>query len=62
VTKVARHAIHATLGNASPPPGTIKAADGGAAVKQMTHAVLSNALRDLSRDPAFENPPKTSMQ
>ena len=60
VVKVARHAIHTTLGNAGPPPGTIKAADGNAAVKQMTHAVLSNALRDLSNDPAFDNAAKTS--
>jgi hypothetical protein len=62
VVKMARHAIHATLGNASPPPGTIKASDANAAVKQMAHAVVSNALRDLSRDPAFDNAPKTSMQ
>jgi len=62
VVKMARHAIHATLGNASPPPGTIKADDATAAVKQMTHAVLSNALRDLSRDPAFDSSPKTTMQ
>jgi hypothetical protein len=62
IVKVARHAIHMTLGNASPPPGTIKVADSTAAVTQMTHAVLSNALRDLSRDPAFDNTSKTSMQ
>jgi hypothetical protein len=62
VVKVARHAIHTTLGNASPPPGTIQAPDINVAVKQMTHAVLSNALRDLSNDPAFEQSAKTTQQ
>ncbi len=62
VVKTARHAIHATLGNASPPAGTIKAPDANTAVKEMTHAILSNALRDLSRDPGFDTASKTSMQ
>jgi hypothetical protein len=62
VVKVARHAIHTTLGNAGPPPGTIKAPDANTAVKEMTHAVVSNALRDLSRDPAFDSAAKTTMQ
>jgi hypothetical protein len=53
VTKIARHAIHATLGNASPPPNTIKVDNAQAAIAQMTHAILSNALRDLAADPAF---------
>jgi hypothetical protein len=60
VIKVARNAIHTTLGNASPPPGTIHAADGKAAVMQMTHIVVSNALRDLSYDPAFDSTSKTT--
>lgn len=53
IVKTARHAIHTTIGNASPPPGAVKAADGMTAVKTMTRDVVSNALRDLSLDPAF---------
>jgi hypothetical protein len=60
VVKVSRNAIHTTLGNASPPPGTIHMADAKAAVTQMTHIVVSNALRDLSYDPAFDTTSNTT--
>lgn len=60
VVKTARHAIHTTIGNASPPPNTIKADSVQQAVYQMTHAILSNALRDLTLDPAFDDSLKTS--
>lgn len=53
VTKLVRHAIHTTLGNASPPPGTIQMPSIKDAVMGMAHAAISNALRDLSVDPAF---------
>jgi hypothetical protein len=53
VVKLARNAIHTTLGNASPPPGTIHVDDIHSAVTKMTHIVVSNTLRDLSYDPAF---------
>jgi hypothetical protein len=53
IVKTARHAIHTTLGNASPPPGAIPMADVREAVHKMTKQILSNALRDLSQDPQF---------
>jgi len=53
VVKTARHAIHTTLGNASPPAGAGKPVDGTTAVKTMTRDIVSNALRDLSNDPTF---------
>jgi hypothetical protein len=53
VVKTARHAIHATLGNASPPPGAGAKVDAPTAVKTMLRDVVSNALRDLSLDPQF---------
>lgn len=53
LTASARHAIHTTLGNASAPAGAEKAANGEAAVRTMTRQILSNALRDLSTNPAF---------
>jgi hypothetical protein len=53
IVKTARHAIHATIGNASPPPGAGKPVDGLTAAKTMTRDIVSNALRDLALDPAF---------
>jgi hypothetical protein len=53
ITVSAKHAIHTTLGNASPPPNARKSADMGTAVKTMTHEVLSTALRDLAANPSF---------
>jgi hypothetical protein len=53
IVKTARHAIHTTIGNASPPPSAGKRMEPEVAVKTMAHEVLSNALRDLSFDPAF---------
>lgn len=53
VVKTARHAIHATVGNASPPPGAGKPVDGATAAKTMARDIVSNALRDLALDPAF---------
>jgi hypothetical protein len=53
IVKTARHAIHATIGNASPPPGAGKPVDANTAVKTMARDIVSNALRDLSLDPAF---------
>lgn len=54
IVKVTRHAIHTTLGAASPPPGTVPVDNLNDAVMKMTHAVISNALRDLAKDPAFQ--------
>lgn len=53
IVKTARHAIHTTIGNASPPAGAGKPLEPSLAVKTMSHEVISNALRDLSIDPAF---------
>ena len=53
IVKTARHAIHTTLGNANPPAGVQKAASMLDAVQQMTRDVVSNALKDLSYDTAF---------
>ncbi|MBT1536568.1 hypothetical protein B7R78_0006205 [Ralstonia solanacearum] len=53
IVKTARHAIHATFGNANPPPTAQKSASMLDAVNKMTRDVLSNALKDLSYDPAF---------
>lgn len=53
IVKTARHAIHATIGNASPPAGAGKPVDGLTAAKTMTRDIISNALRDLALDPSF---------
>ncbi|CAJ0694868.1 hypothetical protein LMG19089_01415 [Ralstonia edaphis] len=53
IVKTARHAIHTTLGNANPPAGAKKSATALDAVQQVTREVLSNALKDLSYDAAF---------
>lgn len=53
VTKTARHAIHTVLGNASAPVNAVKSESVDVAVRTMTKDVLSNALRDLSHDAAF---------
>jgi len=53
IVKTARHAIHTTIGNANPPASAKKSASVLDAVQQMTREVLSNALKDLSYDTAF---------
>ncbi|MBU9579955.1 hypothetical protein KTE26_16095 [Ralstonia mannitolilytica] len=53
IVKTARHAIHTTIGNANPPAGVQKSASMLDAVQQMTRDVVSNALKDLSYDTAF---------
>jgi hypothetical protein len=53
IVKTARHAIHATIGNANPPPNAVKSASIREAIDTMTRGILSNALKDLSDDPAF---------
>ncbi|WP_136418596.1 MULTISPECIES: hypothetical protein [Oxalobacteraceae] len=53
VTKTARHAIHTVLGNANAPVNAVKSENLEVAVRTMTKDVLSNALRDLSHDAAF---------
>ncbi|WP_232472127.1 hypothetical protein [Burkholderia ubonensis] len=53
VVKTVRHAIHTTIGNASPPPAALKSASMLEAINKVVRDVLSNALNDLSHDPAF---------
>jgi hypothetical protein len=53
IVKTARHAIHATIGIANPPATAQKSASIREAIDTMTRDVLSNALKDLSDDPAF---------
>ncbi|MDR3383539.1 hypothetical protein [Cupriavidus basilensis] len=53
IVKTARHAIHTTLGNASPPAGAVKSESMAVAAQKMTRDVLSNALKDLSDDASF---------
>ncbi|MGC0152448.1 hypothetical protein ACPRNU_08330 [Chromobacterium vaccinii] len=55
IVKTARNAIHTTLGSARAPAGMRKAESLEQAVRQMSHAVISNALRDLSLDSGFGN-------
>ena len=53
VVKKATHAIHATIGNASAPAGAGPKVDMTTAINTMTRDIVSNALRDLALDPAF---------
>lgn len=52
----ARHAIHTTIGNAAAPAGAVKSASMDDAVRTMVRQVVATALRDLSRDPRFQQP------
>jgi hypothetical protein len=54
IVKTARHAIHTTIGASGAPPNSVKADNITAAVRTMTHQVLSTALNDLSQDPEFK--------
>lgn len=53
VIKIARHAIHTTMGAAATPGNATKATDHRAAAFQMTSQVISNVLNDLSLDAKF---------
>ena len=50
VVKVARHAIHTTVGASAAPANGTKAESVEAAVRTMTRQVVSTALNELSRD------------
>jgi hypothetical protein len=54
IVTTAKHAIHTTLGNASPPAGAKKSADGPDAIFTMTREIISNNLRDLAANPNFK--------
>ncbi|MBI3571044.1 MAG: hypothetical protein HY082_08075 [Gammaproteobacteria bacterium] len=53
ITKTVRHAIHTTVGAHSGPVNAEKSDSIKDAVEKMTRQIVSNALYDLSRDPAF---------
>lgn len=53
IVKVARHAIHTTMGAAASPGNAKKAATINEAVASMTQQILSTALNELSHDPDF---------
>lgn len=54
IIKTAKHAIHATIGNASAPKNGIKQPDANAATSVMIRDVLSNTLYALSHDENFK--------
>jgi hypothetical protein len=56
VIKLARHAIHATVGATSAPNNAVKAANPDEAVTLMLRQIVSNVLNDLSQDSAFHSP------
>ncbi|MCJ0763505.1 hypothetical protein [Variovorax terrae] len=54
IIKTARHAIHTTVGNAASPGNAVKINSLKEGVLTMTRQILSTALNDLSKDPAFQ--------
>ncbi|MBS0375698.1 MAG: hypothetical protein JSR73_14055 [Proteobacteria bacterium] len=53
ITKVVQHAIHTTIGNKGAPQNATKAASAREAIGTVTRQAISNALLNLSNDPAF---------
>lgn len=53
ITKTVRHAIHTTVGAHSGPVNAERSDSIKDAVEKMTRQIVSNALYDLSKDPAF---------
>lgn len=53
INKTARHAIHTVMGAKEGPNNGTKVESLEVAVKTMTRQIVSTALDDLSRDPAF---------
>lgn len=53
IKTTSRHAIHTTLGTAKAPENAVKANSPEEAVRTVVRQVVSNALRDLSYNPAF---------
>jgi len=54
IVKLARHAIHTTIGASAAPSNGTKAENPEAAVRTMTRQVLSTAINALSQDPNFK--------
>jgi hypothetical protein len=54
VSKTARHAIHTTMGAKGAPDNGVKAKNIEDAVRTMTRQVITEALKELSRDSSFD--------
>jgi hypothetical protein len=54
IKKMARHAIHTQVGAGAAPANGIKVESIEVAVRTMTRQIVSTALNELSRDPAFK--------
>ncbi|MCW8880960.1 MAG: hypothetical protein OQL17_00535 [Sedimenticola sp.] len=54
IEKKARHAIHTTMGNTTPPENATKAENIEVAITTMTRQIMSNVLHDLSQDSDFK--------
>lgn len=54
IVKLARHAIHTSLGATSAPENAVKATSIEEALTLMVRQVVSTALNDLTQDPAFK--------
>jgi hypothetical protein len=53
VSKTSRHAIHTTMGAKGAPENAVKAKNLEDAVRTMTRQVVTEALKELSKDPSF---------
>jgi hypothetical protein len=53
VSKTSRHAIHTTMGAKGAPDNAVKAKNLEDAVRTMTRQVVTEALKELSKDPSF---------
>jgi uncharacterized protein YifE (UPF0438 family) len=54
ITKMARHAIHTTMGASAAPENGVKVDNIEIGIRTMTRQVISNALNDLSNDASFK--------
>ena len=60
VSKTTRHAIHTTMGAKGAPENGVKATNIEDAVRTMTRQVVTEALKEVSRDPSFDAQQATS--
>ncbi|MGE4240194.1 hypothetical protein [Ramlibacter sp.] len=54
IVKMSKHAIHTSMGASDAPPGGVKQSSVGDAVKTMVRQIVDHALREVSRDSAFQ--------
>jgi hypothetical protein len=60
VSKTTRHAIHTTMGAKGAPENAVKAKNIEDAVRTMTRQVVTEALKEVSRDPSLDAQQATS--